>query len=144
MRNLPGHATEVADALDAVKARPDADANRVALAGFSRGGLLALMVGVRRDDYRALVLLAPAPGRNHFRRAVAQISNVKAPILVMIEAGDQTILLKNLDLLERSARNAGTFAEIRRYDRGGGHRLFWDIGYYWPHLTEFLTRHLAP
>lgn len=29
-----------------------------------------------------------------------------------------------------------------RYDLGGGHKLFWSVDYYWPDVTNFLSRYL--
>ena len=43
------------------------DRDRVAVVGFSRGGLLALMAAVRSNDIDSAVLMAPAPGRGAAR-----------------------------------------------------------------------------
>lgn len=49
-------------ALEHLKTPPDIDPARLALMGFSRGGLLSLMAGLGRNDLKALLLLAPPPG----------------------------------------------------------------------------------
>ena len=48
-------------ALDYAKGLPGADPSRLAVMGFSRGGLLALWVATERRDLKAVVLMAPAP-----------------------------------------------------------------------------------
>jgi dienelactone hydrolase len=141
--NIPGHLAEVENALDAAKARPDVDPRRVAIVGFSRGGLLALMLAVERADFQALALIAPAPGRDQFARAAARARAIAAPVLVMVEASDSGPILDDVRVIEAALRAAGNPAEVIRYDRGGGHRLFWGVDYYWPDLVAFLRRHLA-
>ncbi|MFQ5897928.1 MAG: dienelactone hydrolase family protein [Candidatus Methylomirabilia bacterium] len=142
--NLSRHKEEVSRAVDYVKARPDVDPSRVALMGFSRGGLLTLMVGVERTDLKALLILAPAPGRGRFAEAVRRVRSLAAPVLLLVEGGDDSWILEDVDMLERGLRAHGKEARIIRYDRGGGHRLFWDVGYYWEDVRAFLRETLKP
>ena len=62
---------------------------------------------------------------------------------MMVENDDDDVIRRDVDRLEVALRAAGKPFETVRYDRGGGHRLFWDSGYYWPELIRFLRRHLG-
>lgn len=141
--NLPGHAREASSAIDYVKTRSDVDASRVALMGFSRGALLTLMAGVERQDLRALVILAPAPGRGHLAAAVEGAGSIAVPVLLLVDASDSSVILEGFEMLERALRKHRKDLKAVRYDRGGGHRLFWKVGYYWKDVREFLTEKLA-
>ncbi|MFQ5542099.1 MAG: dienelactone hydrolase family protein, partial [Candidatus Binatia bacterium] len=140
--NIPGHKKEVSQAVDYVKSLPDVDPTRVALMGFSRGGLLALMVGVERKDLKALLILAPAPGRGRFAQAVQRVASLNSPVLLLVEAGDRYRILEDIELLERALLANEKEGRVIRYDRGGGHRLFWNVGYYWKDVSSFLREKL--
>jgi dienelactone hydrolase len=140
--NIPDHAREVAQAVEQVKTRQDVDPSRVALMGFSRGGLLTLMVGVQRSDLRALVIMAPAPGRGHFEQAVKDAGAIAVPVLLLVEADDDAVIRGNYELLKNELTRLGKKAEFHLYTRGGGHKLFWRVDYYWPDVRAFLDRHL--
>lgn len=142
--NLPRHKAEVSRAVNYVKTLPDVDASRVALMGFSRGGLLTLMLGVERSDLGALLILAPAPGEGHFAEAVQRVPSLNAPVLLLVEAGDEPAILDDFGMLERALAAHGKARRSIRYDRGGGHRLFYDVGYYWDDVRKFLRETLAP
>lgn len=142
--NIPRHKEEVSRAIDYVISLPEVDPSRVALMGFSRGGLLTLMVGVERNDLRAFLILAPAPGgRGDFAQAVKRVPSLTAPVLLLVEAGDGTDILENFDMLDQSLRAHGKEVRSIRYTRGGGHRLFCDIGYYWDDVRTFLREKLG-
>jgi len=142
--NIQGHKEEVSRAAGyAMKALPDVDQSRVALMGFSRGGLLTLMLGVERSDLRALLILAPAPGgKGQFAQAAKRVASVNAPVLLLAEAGDDSLILENFTMLEQALRAHGKEVRSILYNRGGGHRLFYDVGYYWPDLRAFLREKL--
>lgn len=143
-RNIPSHREEVSQALDYVKTFPDVDPSRVALMGFSRGGLLTLLVGVERKDLRALVILAPAPGgREDFARAASRVSSLEAPVLLLVEASDTGDILENFNMLDRALRAHGKKVRSVLYRRGGGHELFYDVGYYWDDVRAFLREKLG-
>jgi len=141
--NIAGHKEEVLRAIDYVKTRPDVDPSRIALMGFSRGGLLTLMVGVERNDLKALLILAPAPGRGYFAEAVRDVSSISVPVLLLVETGDDPWILEDVDMLEQALQVNGKEALVIRYDRGGGHRLFWDVDYYWEDVRVFLSDKLG-
>ncbi|MBI4488494.1 MAG: dienelactone hydrolase family protein [Deltaproteobacteria bacterium] len=141
--DIPRHKQEVLQALDYVKRLPEADPSRIALMGFSRGGLLTLMVGVERKDLKALLVLAPAPGEGHFAETVKHTASINAPVLLLVEAGDDAQILENFDMLERALKSLRKELRSIRYTRGGGHQLFWNVGYYWDDVRAFLREKLG-
>ena len=143
-RDIPAHKEEVSQAVDYVKRQPDVDLSRIALMGFSRGALLTLMVGVERSDLKALLILAPAPGgKGDFRETVKSVPLVNAPVLLLVEAGDGTDILENYDMLDQALRAHGKEVRGILYNRGGGHRLFYDVNYYWEDVRAFLREKLG-
>ena len=138
VRNLPGHVEEVSRAIDYVKMLPEVDPSRIALMGFSRGGLLTLMVGAERKDLSALVILAPAPGRGHFAAAVEGVPSIKTPVLLLVEGSDSSKILEDYEMLKEALHGHRKEARTIRYDRGGGHQLFWRVDYYWADVRKFL------
>jgi len=134
---------EVSLAVDYVKSMPDVDLSRIALIGFSRGGSLAFMVAVKRKDLKAVVIQAPAPAGGHFAAAMKQAAAINAPVLLMVEAGDDQIILVGFEELDQALRAHGKDVRTIRYTRGGGHRLFWSVGYYWDDVKNFLREKLS-
>lgn len=144
VRNIPGHKEEVSQAIDYIKTLPDVDASRIALMGFSRGGLLTLIVGVERSDLRVVVILAPAPGgKEDFAKTVKLVPSLRAPVLLMVEAGDGSDILENFNMLDQALRARGKEVRSILYNRGGGHQLFYDVGYYWDDVRAFLREQLG-
>lgn len=140
--NIPSHKREVDQAIDYVKKLPDVDPSRIGLMGFSRGGLLTLMVALERSDLKALVILAPAPGRGHFAGAVRRVSSINAPVLLSVEMSDSQVILEDFEMLSRSLKELGKESRIMKYNSGGGHRLFYKVGYYWDDVLRFLKDNL--
>jgi dienelactone hydrolase len=130
-------------AVDHAKTLAKVDPSRVALVGFSMGGLVSFLVSTDRSDLRALALLAPAAGRGVITEQVQRASAISAPTLVLIEAGDAPPILKGVDMIERTMRDQNKNIKVIRYDRGGGHELFYDLGYWWDDLRIFLREHLS-
>ena len=143
VRNIPVHVEEVSRAIDYVKTLPEVDPSRIALMGFSRGGLLTLMVGVERQDLKSLLILAPAPGRGHFAEAVELVPALNVPVLLLVEASDEDIILEDFALLKDALQANRKEARIIRYNQGGGHRLFWGVDYYWKDVGAFLRETLG-
>jgi len=143
VRNIPVHAEEVSRAIDYVKTLAEVNPSRIALMGFSRGGLLTLMVGVERVDLKSLVILAPAPGRGHFAEAVERVPALNVPVLLLVEASDEDIILEDFALLKDALQANRKEARIIRYNQGGGHRLFWGVDYYWKDVRVFLRETLG-
>lgn len=143
VRNIPGHVEEVSRAIDYVKTLAEVNPSRIALMGFSRGGLLTLMVGVGRKDLKSLVILAPAPGRGHFAEAVERVPALNVPVLLLVEASDEEVILEDFTLLKDTLHANRKEARIIRYNQGGGHWLFWGVDYYWQDVRAFLHETLG-
>jgi acetyl esterase/lipase len=57
----------------------------------------------------------------------------------MIESHDKfRIIRRGVKKLENALREAGKEVRLIRYNRGGGHQLFWSVDYYWKDLADFL------
>jgi dienelactone hydrolase len=142
-QNVAPHKAQVVSAIEYIKGLPDADAGRIALSGNSRGGLLTLMVGLERPDLKALIIMAPAETGRNFSKAVAGVAALHAPVLLLVEKTDEPEFQRNFDALDRAlVANKKKVTSIR-YDRGGGHNLFHDAGYYLADIKTFLHEHLA-
>ena len=129
-------------AIEYVKQLPDVDPSRVAVTGNSRGALLTLMVGVEQKNLKALVVMAlPEIGRN-LSTTLSQVSSLDAPVLLLIEASDESELQNNFDKLDRVLREHKKEVKSIRYDRGGGHNLFHTAGYYLEDVKAFLHEKL--
>ena len=93
--SLAGHLGEVLIALDSLISHEDANADKIGIMGFSRGGLLTLQAGIlRNDQVHAILLLSPAPGAydsdslTTLHTALEQVSDINAPVLVLVPEND--------------------------------------------------------
>ena len=143
LRNIPPHKDQVLEAIDYVKKLPEVDPSQIALMGNSRGALLTLMVGVEQKGLKALVIMAvPEIGKN-FAKAMSDIAALEAPVLLLVEAGDEPEFQKNFDALAQTMRANNKEVKSIRYDRGGGHNLFHSVGYYMTDVKAFLKDKLS-
>jgi dienelactone hydrolase len=142
LSTLPSHKAQVLQAVYYVKSLPDVDPSRVAVTGNSRGGLLTLMVGVEQKELKALVIMAPAGGGRNFSQMLSRVSSLDAPVLLLVEASDEAEYQNNFDALDRTLRAQNKEVKSIRYDRGGGHNLFHDAGYYLQDVKAFLHEKL--
>lgn len=133
----------VLQAIAHVKTLPEVDRTRVALAGFSMGGLVSFKVALETPELQAVALLAPAFGRGMLAVAAKKIGTLNAPLLVMMEESDAQPIQQGVAALEEAGRAQGRPPRVVRYNRGGGHELFYDVGYWWDDLAAFLREHLA-
>ncbi len=67
---------------------------------------------------------------------------MSAPLLVMVEESDHPLILGGIASIEDAMRAHGKPLRLVRYNRGGGHQLFYDVGYWWEDLAAFLREHL--
>lgn len=132
----------VSRALDYVKTLPEADPHRIALMGFSMGGLTSLKVAVERKDLQAVLLLAPAWGRGLMADEAQNVPSLNAPVLLLVEAGDEPQILKSVAMLEKALQAHKKEVRVIRYNRGGGHELFYKVDYYWEDVRSFLREKL--
>ena len=143
LRNIPPHKDQVLEAIDYVKRLPEVDPSRIALMGNSRGALLTLMVGVEQKGLKALIIMAvPEIGKN-LAKAMSDIAALEAPVLLLVEAGDEPEFQKNFDALDQALRANNKEVKSTRYDRGGGHNLFHSVGYYMTDVKAFLKDKLS-
>jgi len=143
LRNIPPHKDQVLEAIDYVKRLPEVDPSRIALMGNSRGALLTLMVGVEQKELKALIIMAvPEIGKN-LAKAMSDITALEAPVLLLVEAGDEPEFQKNFDALDQALRANNKEVKSMRYNRGGGHNLFHSVGYYMTDVTAFLKDKLS-
>ena len=133
----------VSVAIDYVKTLPGADPSRLALMGFSMGGLTSLKVAVERKDLKAVLLLAPAWGRGLLADEIQNVPSLTAPVLLLVEAGDEPQILKGVAMLEKALQANKKEVRSIRYNRGGGHELFYKVDYYWEDMRDFLREKLA-
>jgi dienelactone hydrolase len=141
-QSIPYNQEELSRAIDYVKGLSDVDPSRMALMGHSRGGLLTLLVGLERKDLKALVITAPADIPPHFSQAVARVSHISIPILLLVEEGDEMGSLGAVNALDQALRSRGEEVRTIRYNRGGGHYLFIRVDYWWDDLRTFLRERL--
>jgi len=139
--NTPRHKAQIAGSIEHVKGLTDVDAARIALVAFSRGGALSLSVALGRIDLKALVLLAPV-GRE-VQELSERLNSIKPPVLLLVEASDQAAVLTNFKQIDQSLRQNRKDVTSIIYDRGGAHRLFYDVNYYWEDLRRFLREKLS-
>ena len=105
------------------------------------GGLVTLLIGEEHKDLRALVVSAPASKNSVFPSTVYYAKEITVPILLMIERNDARHIHRGVDDLESAFKKNKTPAKVIRYDRGGGHNLFFTVDYYWPDVIYFLKAH---
>jgi len=139
----PAYRDVVSSAIDHAKTLTGVDATRVGLVGFSMGGLVSYQVSTERKDLRAVALLAPAAGRGVLAQSLSRARDVSAPVLLLVEAGDGAHILAGVAALERALGEHGRPVKVIRYERGGGHELFYDVGYWWEDLKSFLRERLG-
>ena len=151
-RNNPSMATHVQDtaaAIEFVKRLDQVDNARLAITGFSRGGLLAFMASTRRQDLRAVVLMAPAHGRGILRRFLADAENVSAPTLILVAKNDtrQADHVSLSQQIHTGLRAAGKHTQLIVCPPYGqdGHHLFFEVRpSYWQDVERFLKNRLKP
>lgn len=143
LQTLPSHKAQVIQAVDYVRQLPEVDPSRVAITGNSRGALLTLMVGVEQKELKALVVMAPAEIGRNLSTILSQVSSLDAPVLLLIEASDESELQNNFNTLDRVLRENKKEVKSIRYSRGGGHNLFHTVDYYLEDVKAFLHQKLG-
>ena len=146
-RSLATNVQDVIAAMNYVKTLKNVDPQRLAVIGFSRGGLLAFMSSTRRRDLKAVVLMAPAHGRGTLRRFLAAAADVSAPTLILVARNDtkQADHVSISRQINATLKNAGKESRLIVYPSYGrdGHQLFFKVrSAYWPDVEKFLKSRL--
>ena len=150
-RPLQGHLDDVMAALGFVRGLDAVDPGRIGMIGFSRGGLLTLMVARSSTSLRAVVIMASALGRGHLDAELAEAEAVTAPVLILVaenDTGSRRTMGQNLvrasRRIDRALRAAGRASRLIVYPPHGedGHAMFFEIGAYWADVEKFLNDHL--
>jgi dienelactone hydrolase len=144
--SLRGHLSDVLSGLDYVKDLESVDKNRIGMMGFSRGALLTIVAGTRRADLKALVIMAPAPGRGALDRSLKEAGSITAPVLLLVAKNDN----RRIDHVQVSREvkhvldSAGKQSQLIVYRPYGsdGHQMFFSVGGYWKDVRDFLAKHL--
>ncbi|MFQ5914553.1 MAG: dienelactone hydrolase family protein [Nitrospinota bacterium] len=152
LQPLPRQLALVWGAYEHVRGLGDVDPARVAVMGFSRGGLLTLLAAQRALKARAFVLLAPAPGPSGELEAAADdVSKIQSPVQVLVAQGDHAAILKGVERLRSALARAGKVVDYHLYSVGSsdcgpgppcGHKLFYSVGRYWADVRGFLRKSL--
>ncbi len=140
--NIEGHKEEVFKAIDYAKTLPNSVPAKLAVIGFSRGGLFTLMAAIERQDAKAIILLAPAPWGTSASESLKNADSVSAPVLMLVDKNDSPQILRNFEMIEKSLSASGKEVKIIRYNSKEGHRLFWKKGYYIDDMVAFLKQNL--
>ena len=134
-------------ALDYAKGLPETDPSRLAVLGFSRGGLLAFLAATERRDLKAVVLMAPAPGKGHLQRALSRVESVSAPVLLQVAENDdaQVDHVQIAQTVHGALESQGESSRLILYPSYGndGHRMFFEVGSYWSDIVDFLKENLS-
>jgi dienelactone hydrolase len=145
---IVGHLDDVLVGLVSLRAHEDADTSRVAIMGFSRGGLLALQTAIAQpSDVQAVILQAPAPAMNMLTQSLMDAGNVTAPVLVQVAEND-TIMAEHVVIAQEvhdALVDAEKEVELTIYPAFGtdGHSLFFEVrDPWWSDVLAFLSAEL--
>jgi carboxymethylenebutenolidase len=115
-------AREVADihaAREALAARPEVDAERIAVAGFCQGGGFALVAGTQPGFSAAAVNYCMVPSDR------SQLDGI-CPVVASYGAKDRVVGRKMAEQLERHLSALGVPHDVTTYD-GAGHSFFSEV-----------------
>ena len=142
-RSLFGHLDDVQAALNFIKSQEFVDENRIAMMGFSRGGMLTYQAATSRNDLKAVIIMAIAVNRFVDLSAATSIS---APVLLLVAKNDtgsrrthgQNTLegMRDLNRALNLAKKKTQFIEYPAYGNDG-HLLFFSINHYWKDILSF-------
>ncbi len=150
-RPLHGHLDDVMAGLEYVRGLDVADPGRIAMIGFSRGGLLTFMAATSGKDLRGVAIMASASGRGHLEAELTDAGAVTAPVLILVAENDtgsrRTMgqdLVRASRRIDRALRAAGRPSRLIVYPPQGddGHSIFFDVGSYWADVEKFLNDNL--
>ena len=158
---LPPGREDVAEGLDELLEVSCIDREKLAVMGFSRGGLLSLDLAISNPQlFDAVILMAPAPANGMIWRLLddPRLADVTAEFLVMVSQNDQCqgadhVAISTRVVTELRAAGLGvTFVELPPLPGGRcGHYLFDTVSdycedsadlCYWRRAVSFLDEHV--
>ena len=146
--SLRGHLDEVLRGLALLRGHVDADVNHVGVMGFSRGGLLTLQVAIQEgNSVQAVILMAPAHGKEQLNKSLNDISFIDAPVEIYVAENDlnQANHVQLAHDIDDALTIAGKTVNLTIYPSYGkdGHMLFDKVQEpYWSDVLAFLENHL--
>jgi len=150
---------DVRDGLDDLLATPCLDVQRLAVMGYSRGGLLSLELALEYPDlFDAVIMMAPAPGNGALQEAMddARLGEITARFLVLVSGNDQCQGANHVTEareLSEALEDAGldvSFEVLADVPDRCGHYLFDTVNdycevseelCYWSRVIDFLDEH---
>jgi dienelactone hydrolase len=150
-RPMHGHLDDVMAGLNYVRGLDMIDPDRLAMIGFSRGGLLTLGAASQGVNLQAVVIMASALGRGHLEAELANAGAVIAPVLILVaenDTGSRRTMGQNLvrasRRIDRALKAAGRESTLIVYPPYGddGHTMFFEVGSYWADVEKFLNDRL--
>jgi dienelactone hydrolase len=144
---LRGNLNDLLAGLNYAKALDYVDKERIGIIGFSRGGLLTFMAATQRADLKAIIIMAPAPGRGALELFLNQADQISAPVLLLVAENDHRRAdhVQLSRMVKKALDSAGKKVTLTIYPayQDDGHRLFFQLGDYWPEVIRFLQQHLG-
>ncbi|MED5578684.1 MAG: dienelactone hydrolase family protein [Nitrospinota bacterium] len=150
-RQLKGHLVDVIDAIQFTKKLPYVDRDRMAMMGFSRGGLLTYQIAASTNKLKAFILMAPAIGKRRYRLRLEDANKIDSPVLLLISKNDTgsfrthgTNLLEEIKKITIALQRNKRAVKLIIYPpyESDGHTMFFRIGNYWKDIVLFLRKNL--
>ncbi len=144
--DMEEHMEDVLAAVDFVLNLKYVDKDRMGIMGFSRGGHLAFRVAAQRPIFKAVIVMASAPGRGNLQKYLDQAQWITAPVLLMVAKNDTKpndhVLLSQQ--LKESLEYYGKDVQLIIYPpfEESGHLMFSHIDLYWQDVKAFLREKL--
>jgi dienelactone hydrolase len=149
--SMMGHPDDVQAGLAYLLALNYVDRNRVAMAGFSRGGALTFMVAAKGVPIKAAVIMASAMPPRETGFTLDDAPKIRVPVLLLVAENDtgsrKTLGQNTVETVRRMSdalTAAGNAPKLIVYPSYGsdGHDMFFEVGAYWKDVLDFLKKHL--
>ena len=150
-RSMADHLDDVQAGLDYIQGLDYVNRNRIAMAGFSRGGALTFIAAARGTRIKAAIIMASAnpPPQSGF--TLKDAVKIRVPVLLLVAENDtgsrKTMGQNTLETMRRMSTalaDAGNTPKLIVYPpySDDGHDMFFEIGTYFKDVIEFLKKHL--
>ena len=148
---MPGLLADVQAGLAYLQGLDYVDSNRIAMAGFSRGGAVTFMAAARGAPIKAAIIMASAnpPPQSGF--TLKDAVKISIPVLLLVaenDTGSQKTMgqntfdtMQNMSITLNEAGNKPKLIVYPPYS-DDGQKMFFEIGTYWKDIVEFLKKHL--